>query len=646
MGMAQKATIAHADELYAARAYPRSLKFYQKAIEKDSTNSYVLRRLGDVCFRTDRMDESVKWFGKLVQQAACLPADWLALGKAFTESGQYEQASSCLVQFNKLSPPNDESLAFARQLTEVLELFRDSANFELKALNLNTEGSDMSPVLIDQQLVFCSSGLQLPVSRKSFTDNEPYLKLYQSDILTDGVLSQPKLFAPTLRSRFHDGPVCYAPKADQLFITHNSVGSSQSKRKEFINLKIQKSKRESGRWDYAVDLPFNSSRWSVAHPAATADGTMLVFVSNNPAGYGGTDLYLSRLEADGWSSPVNLGPEINTPGDELFPCLAGDSVLYFSSNGHLGLGGLDLFASTLAGNNFGPLRNLGYPINSPADDFGLALAEGGQKGYFSSNRSGGKGKDDLYFFLQKSFSVPVQFLVSDAASGDALPLCPVSVLNQQGDTVASGLTAPDGQLQLKLKSGESYRVRTRQREYQENVQDFLLASSAPSTGPVVNIKLEPLGPQTPASRPPIYLAMENGEPVQVLEVFIIHYDLAKWELRPDAYDILNPLIGYLGEHPDLEIRIESHADCRGSRELNNLLSEKRALVVQNFFVSRYILPARIKASSYGESRLLNLCSDGVTCDEDEHAVNRRSVVKLVRKGAFDGMRVKRTAFYF
>lgn len=646
LASAQRAAIGRADELFAARAYARSVKFYKKAIARDSTNSYVLRQLGEVCARTKRFDESLYWFGKLVRQADCQPADWLAYAKAMKESGQYEKATECLLHFTDMAGPTSESSSFALQLESVMNLFRDSASFDIKALPINTGETDMSPVLIDNQLVFCSSGMQLSGSRKSFTDDEPYLKLYQAEVIADGVLGQPKLFAPTLKSRFHDGPIGYAAQSGQLFVTHNSVGTRHGSRKEFVNLKIQKLTRESGRWNYPVDLPFNSGRWSVAHPASTDDGKLLIFVSNNPAGFGGTDLYLSRLEAGGWTGPVNLGPQINTPGNELFPVLSGDSILYFSSDGHGGLGGLDLFACSFSAQNFGPIRNLGYPMNSPADDFGLALAEGGRKGYFSSNRSGGKGKDDLYFFEQKLFSRPVRFLVKEAGSDEPVSLCLLTVLNQHGDTVAAGITNPDGLLQLKLRTGESYRIRSRQRDYSENWQDLILTDSADPAESSVAISLEPLAPQTKALPAPIYLAMENGDPVQVLEVFTIHYDLGQWMLRSDAYDILNPLIDYLSEYPDLEIRIESHADCRGSRELNDKLSERRARVVQNFFVSRYIRPERIKASSYGESRLLTMCSDGVTCEEDEHAVNRRSVIKIVRKGAFDGMRVKRAAFYF
>ncbi|MFV0375709.1 MAG: OmpA family protein [Mangrovibacterium sp.] len=637
---AQQAAISHGDEMYAARAYSRSLNYYEKAIAKDSTNSYVLRQLGDVCYRLSRIDESLHWFEKLLRQPDSEPGDWLAYAKALIKSGQYEQAATSLLHMTDLGEPTDESKALERQLLEVVQLFHDSANVEISPLNLNTEGTDMSPVIVDGQLVYCSSGMQLPRARKSFIDDEPYLKLYQSVIIADTIFGQPSLFAPSLKSRFHDGPISYAQQAGEVFVTHNSVGSRQRNRNEFVNLKIQKSIRESGRWGYPVDLPFNSSRWSVAHPASASNGKLLIFVSDNPQGLGGTDLYLSRFEAGRWSNPMNLGPQFNTPGNELFPVLAGDSTLYFSSDGHGGLGGLDLFASAFSGNDFGPIRNLGYPINSPGDDFGMALVEGGRKGYFSSNRSGGRGKDDLYFFVYKSFSVPVLFLVKDAGSDEPVGSCEVSVLNQKGDMVASGLTAQDGGLQLKLRTGESYQLCASKSNYLGNKQDLILSNQVVPSELAVNIGLEPDTLRTEIGEQSTSLNLKNGESVQVIETVVVHYDLGKWTLRPDAFEVLSPLVKYLADHSKLQVLIESYADSRGSDDFNLKLTENRSRIVENYLISNYIRPERIETKAYGEAQLLNGCDNKTKCTEAQHAQNRRSVIKIIGKQVANGANIK------
>ena len=643
---AQKAELRRADLFYKEQVYPKAFKFYRKAYLKDSSDVRILRRLADVSYRIGENGQSLRYAAKLISRNTIAPDDYLRYAKALKVNGNYVASAYWLKRYNALGEGNEQGEELELQLVDMMELFRDSSSYEVTPLAINTDKSEIGPTVVGNKLVFCSSGMQLHNSRKSYLDEEPYLKLYSADILPDGQTGTPKIFAPTLSSRFHDGPICYAPKGNLLYITHNQQGPSTKSRDEFVHLKIQKAKQEAGRWNYASDLPFNSRKYSVAHPAANACGDVVFFVSDRPGGYGGTDLYVSRLVNGEWTKPLNLGPEINSSGNELFPYLAADSTLYFSSNGHGGLGGLDLFKATPEDGKYQMVRNLGAPINSPGDDFGIALLEQGNKGYFSSNRNGGKGQDDIYFFEKKEFRVPVHFVVNDAESGTKIARAKIFVLDQEGDTVASGLSNSAGVLDLDLDGGKEYRVHVFGKNYFQSRQDLLVARDNNGETRSENIQLT-FNPGIEGNGThPLFMDLEDGQPIQVLGVYSIHYDLAKWNLRPDDNEVLNSILDFLAANPDVELRIESHADSRGKREMNDLLSQKRARIVNNFFVSRYINPSRIRYKGFGESRLLNICLDGVKCSEDEHAVNRRSVLKIIRKGPYLHMHVLESAFYF
>lgn len=645
--MGQTGKIAKGDSYYRSQQYARAQKYYEKAFKRDTLNSYVIRQLADIELKNKHNKEAVNWYGKLVRRSDCVPKDYLDYAKTLCTAGRYDESAFWLLRYNERAGFPEDGKAFSRELAATLSLLRDTAAYEIEPLGINTQESDMTPTIVDGKLVFCSAGRQLNgPSRKTEVDEDPYMKLFISDILPDGQLAQPKLFAPTLKSQYHDGPIAYAAKADEIFITHNSIGVNSDNRKRFVNLKIQKSKREAGRWSSAVDLPFNSTRWSVAHPATNAAGSLLIFVSDNPDGMGENDLYITSLVRGGWTNPENMGPTINTPGNEVFPYLANDSTLYFSSDGFSGLGGIDIYKSISINGVFQAPQNVGSPINSAYDDFGMALTGDGFSGYFTSNRIGGVGKDDIYSFKRISFTLPVLFQVRDSESKKYLPLADITVRTEQGDTLVNGLTDTNGLTTLELPAGKKLLAVVSHDGYTHQEFELNFAKEKAGTPQELALSLDFNPVKAEESVHPLFVDIEDGQQIQILDVYAIHYDLAKSTIRPDAYEVLNPLINYLSEHPELEVRIESHADSRGKREMNQKLSDNRARILNNYFVSHYIRPERIRYKGFGESRLLNLCIDGVNCSDDEHSVNRRSVIKIVRKGAYDGMRVKRSAFYF
>ncbi|WP_163710072.1 OmpA family protein [Mangrovibacterium lignilyticum] len=643
---AQNGKVRRADQFYQEQVYAKALPLYEKAYEKNRGNNELLRKMANTAFHADENELALRYYQRLVARKKDIPADWIAYATVLKKDGNYEESFNWLRKYSALA---NDSLGrnLEDQLIHIKQLYADSVKFSVTPLSVNTSQSELGPVIYGDSLIFSSAGLHSGARRKSYLDQKPYLKIFSAKILPDGELDEPEPFAPQVRTNFHDGPLAIAADGGKMFVTHNQKPRTiHMLSEQTVQLGIRQAVLQGGQWMPTMDFPFNSKKYSVAHPAVNASGTVLIFASNQPGGYGSTDLYISYFDKGAWSEPKNLGPEVNTKGSELFPCWLADGKLYFSSDGLEGLGGLDLFRADIVDSAVNHVENLGSPINSPADDFGMALLKDEDIGYFASNRKGGKGQDDLYYFERNNIPFPVRMIVSDDNSKEKIQLAEVVVMDSKGDTIAQSLTNIEGVVNFELLPGDGYTMAVSKRNYFNYRQDFVCKELDSKATESYEIALQ-FNPGTEGDGVhPLYMDMEDGEPIQILEVFSIHYDLSQWFIRTQNYDILNPIIDYLVENPDLEVRIESHADCRGSREFNNVLTNKRAKVVNNFFISRYIRPERIRFKGFGESRLLNICYDNVPCDEDEHAVNRRTIIKIVRKGRYYNMRLKRAAFYF
>jgi len=644
----QNSAVRRADSFYEEKVYNKAFLNYQKAWAKDSSDVAVLRKMADVAFRIGENKLALKYYARLIKSKATVSKDYLNYAKALKRDGDYKASTYWLMYYSEIGDLSGEGEQLEFQLMDIMALFRDSASMDVKPLPVNTPESDLGPFVYGDKLVFCSAGRQDVGARRSYLDDMPYLKLYEIDILGNHDFSAPAEFAPQLASRFHDGPAAIASSPNRMFVTTNQDRHTRKKvnAERFVPLKIKQAELWAGEWVYVADFPYTNKEYSIAHPAVNTDGTVLIFASNMPGGYGKTDLYRSRFENGRWTIPVNLGPGINTAEDELFPYLAADGGLYFSSNGHGGLGGLDIFRGSMnEEEQFGGIRNLGYPINSAGDDFGFTLYRDETSGFFSSNRKGGKGRDDLYSFHKVDLAQPVRLLVNDEGSSRPLGDANLVVVDMAGDTVAAAVTGDNGVAMAELVPEKAYSIRVNRQHYFESRIEFVPGKVGDETQEVaVEMYYNP-GMQGDDDRP-LYMDLEDGNPIQVMEVFSIHYDLAHWDIREQEFEQMQEILDYVDANPGSEIRIESHADSRGSREYNNVLSNKRALVANNYFVSHYIRPERIRYQGFGESRLLNICFDGTVCRENEHALNRRTVIKVVRKGAYYNMQIRRSGFYF
>ncbi len=660
-GHSQKMAVRLGDSNFRDYNYVLAIEYYEYAISHDSTNVHVIRRLAESNNNMGKTDQAEKWLRILVRRGLAESTDLYAFAQALKSNGKYDEAQKYMQEYADQRPDDGRIMMELSMLEYIQFLLRDSVKYSIRNVSTNTAGSDMGPAYYHDKLIFSSTSLGTGSQRKYSWNQLPYLDLYEADIAANGDLQNPKPFAPKLKTNLHDGPLVYDEKHDRIFFTrNNSVKGKMQKSKEgVVNLKTFFAKNGPDGWESDGALRFNSEDYSVGHPAIDSTGNVLYFASDMPGGYGGSDIYFSVYKDGQWSTPFNLGPKVNTEGNELFPFISHDGVLYFASNGHGGMGGLDIFFSVPENGVFNTIENMGSPINSSKDDFALCLDKSGLQGYFTSNRNSGKGDDDIYYMKIARIPVIIRGTILDRLSEEPIENAIVALVNSAGDTISSTLSRSNGAFEFEANKGENYVVAARKALHTRNEQAISTINVRPNQEIVKTIYLEdivqeeepaiaeqPAAPAEDQNYPePLKIEEENGEQIQVLELEYINYDLDKWNIRADAAEIFDRLAGLMLEYPDLEIRLESHTDSRGGDDYNLLLSKRRARSAFEYLVSKGIEPTRIQYEGYGETRLLNKCANGVECTEAEHEVNRRTIVRVIRKGEFK-RRGQRGIFYF
>src|SRR6218665_23168 len=462
------AKLKRANQYYENYDYKKAIQLYTKAVKK-SDNAEALEKLANSYRLTKNYQQAEVYYARLMKQPSVSPISHFYYGMVLKNNGKIDEAKEEFKRYINSAPNDKVAELQVRSTDEIKVWINKTKQFEVAPVpGINSVHSDFSPVFYKKQLVFLSERTKDMVNNNKYSWNkEPYLNVYSSVIktATDGkaVLSKKvKGFSWTINTNYHDGPVCFNSEQNTMYLTRVNYVANK-KDKSFINrpgIYIATLKGKS--WSKAIPFQYNNASYSVAHPSLSADGQWLYFASDMPGGQGGMDLYVCKKNGDGWEQPVNLGSVVNTPGDEVFPVIRRDGVLYFSSDGHPGFGGLDIFIATKTGDTFSEVKNPGLPLNSFTDDFGMAFSEDLNKGYFSSDRPGGVGNDDIYSFLalNKFLVVSGKVLLSkdvnDPAKNAALVL-----LDENGNVLKSSRTDntgffkfdnldPDGKYMVKL----------------------------------------------------------------------------------------------------------------------------------------------------------------------------------------------------
>ena len=398
--------IRKADRKYDRYFYFKALKHYTKAIKKDPTNAKVNLRIAD-CYRhlNDPRNAEV-WYREALEYPVNNEdgQNTLYMIRALMSNSNYAEAATWARRYLQRHP-DDELASDLLKGSENYTLFlKDSTRYKIVNLDINTPESDFGPTIQDTSVIFSSAKDQ---ERLSFGWNGRYfLQLYIGAIAENSVqLENVKHLDGLVNTKYHEAIVTFTPGEDVMYFTRNNFhkGRRGSDAAGATLLKIYKVEKNGSKWKKPEGVHFNSDDYSVGHPSLTSDGQVMYFTSDMPGGYGGTDIYKVEWQGEDWGEPINLGEIVNTPADEMFPWISKDEILYFASKGHPGLGGLDVFMTKIENGSFAEPANFGAPINSSRDDFQLVFTDNQEGGYFSSNRLGGKGDDDIYSFYKRRY---------------------------------------------------------------------------------------------------------------------------------------------------------------------------------------------------------------------------------------------------
>lgn len=630
--------LKEADDQYNLYNYSEAVKLYLKAYKKKPT-LYTAEHIAG-CYTAMRdYIKSEAWYGTIIDMEDRKPIDVYKYAVALQNNSKYAAAKVQYTKYYTISPETDKpKLKF--YITSC-----DSAVKWMKAPNpvditneqkLNTRKSDWGAVTNGDLLVFASDR-QNKTAEESAKKTRPflkfdgskvpdpdiygwtgnnYLRLYQYDKVNKA--DTITLFPFSAGTEYHVGPVSFTKDGSEMYFNLTRVPKDWAAGKgniKTINIEIYSSKKNvsSGKWDKPVPFKYNSvEKYSVGDPFISGDGQTLYFVSNMPGGSGGTDIYkCTKNDAGDWSDPVNV-KALNTPGNERTPVIDSASNIYFSSDWGIGMGGLDIFKAVHTADSFGPRQNLGYPVNSPLDDFAY-LPVGITTGYFSSNRVGGVGSDDIYSYLLKP--IDVYRLTGVVFEKGTILVIPNSVvrLNAPNNREVIARTDNSGRYNFVLQGKTDYKIKAEQTGY---LADNQTASTVGLAGSQT-IKKD--------------LFLDKITLNKAIKIENIYYDYDKSNIRPDAAIELDKLVTILKDNPTIYIELGSHTDSRGNDDYNMALSQRRANSAVAYIIKvGGIDPARIVARGYGETRLLNRCENGVKCSEAEHQLNRRTEFKITQ----------------
>ena len=382
-----------ADHLYQSEYYQEAIDLYQRALTKHPEDVRLKLQIAECYRKLNDPEQAAQWYSQVIyNELVVTPEHQFHYAQALMSTGRVRQAEMWYAQYYQNDTTNEQARHKLRSISQRATFYRDSLLYTVQPLRINSLATDFAPAWYQKGLVFISArDTKLPIKQVFRWNETPYLEMFFTKLDSSGNAIRPKLFGTGLNSAYHEGPAVFYDSSTRAIFTRNI---NQKKRKKATRtLGLFTAHQNGTGWSQPTPLPVNNSDYSVGHPAVSEDGKTLYFASDMPGGLGGTDLYVSRQENGAWTEPENLGRPINTEGNEMFPFLYQGQTLYFSSDGHRGLGGLDLYKFEMGG---GMVDNIGYPVNSPYDDFSLVLNEEGKQGFFASNRGGQAGNDDLY----------------------------------------------------------------------------------------------------------------------------------------------------------------------------------------------------------------------------------------------------------
>ncbi len=611
---AQSSLLKKADKYYNRLQYVKAAKTYEKIVSNDKADDYVYKKLADTYFNIFDSKNAEKYYAKVADKTDD-PEVFYRYSQMLKANGKYEESIPWMEKFAKMKPADHRAIKFRenpKYLPKILERGKDK--FVVNEMpDINTEYADFDAKPFGSKLYFVSAR----DAKKTYSwDEQPFLDIYQADYI-DGIVSNIEKVPGNVNTKYHEGSFAFAPNGKVVYFTRNNylegeykTDSTKVNRLKMFSAKVNK----DGSWTNIKELPFNSDNYSVADPAVSPDGKKLYFSSDMPGTLGQSDIYYVDIKRNNkFGEPVNLGANINTEGRENFPFISKKGDLYFSSDGQLGLGGLDVFVCRNVDGKFARPRNLGVPLNSGKDDFGFYINDDTKNGFTSSNRNAQRLGDDNIFVVQNVkpiCDVLISTDVVDAKTQKPLANASVTLTDKEGNPIKTKLTDENGHVDFLIECGKDVIAEGRAEEYENNKADIAATDDEQVD---VKIALNPIE--------------KIITPVEIV-LNPIYFDFDKWNIRRDAAFELDKVVEAMKKYPELKINIVSHTDKRGSATYNQKLSEKRAKSTMEYIVSKGIDAARLTAEGKGESQPAVDCG---RCTKEQHQLNRRSEFLIVKE---------------
>jgi len=586
----QKKELEKASDAYQYEQYGEAIDYYKVAYSKCKNNATKAEIVYKVAICYSKMNEpksAEAWFRKAIMVKYPDPLSVLYYADAKKKNGKFEAAIKEYKKYQKLVPGDKRGEIGVKSCEMAANWIAKPTRYKVENVPLmNSPEDDFCPffgkkdfrvVLFSSNRTGSEGGAVNKATGKGFTD------LYMTTRDRKGKWSNPKSIGEPVNTDDDEGASSLNLKGSSLYFTRCKV-----EKKRIMGCQIYYAARRGATFGEPVMVPIKGSRdsMSVGHPAVTGNDLTLYFAGNLPGGYGGMDIWMIKRvkKTKPWGDPINLGSEINTPGNEVFPYIRANGELYFASDYHEGMGGLDIFkAKKDDKSKKWSIENMKSPVNSSADDFGIVFEGNKEKGYFTSTRKGGKGGDDVYEFILPALQFTMSGIVYDELTKQPVVGAKVILLGSDGKNVTNKemLSEADGSYKFKLKANTDYQISTEKEKY-------LKGKTSESTKGIEEDKdFKRDIPMAPIIKP---IKMDN-----------VFYVYAKTDLKPESFVELDKLIDVLKDNPSITIELSAHTDFRGTTEMNDKLSQGRAETVVKYLISKNIESERLTAKGYGET---------------------------------------------
>jgi len=620
-GYSQQSKINTADKKYDSYAYIDAIKTYERVAEKGYKSEDMFKKLGNSYYFNSEFEGAAKWYTQLFDMNTSLePEYYYRYAQSLKSTGQTDKANKILQEFNTRYKNDSRGKLYKDDVNYLDQIKANSGRYKIEDAGINSKYSDYSSFVYDNKIYFASARDTGNFSqRKHKWTGEYFTNLYFADLdPASHAASKVNKFKTSINTKFHESSPAFTKDGKTVYFTRNNYANGKKGKDEhkITLIKIYKATLENGKWTNITELPFDSDNYSTAHPALSPDEKTLYFASDMPGTLGQSDIYKVSITNSGYGTPQNLGPTINTEGKETFPYVTSENEIYFASDGHPGLGGLDVFVGQIEDNGtVSGIQNLGSDINSPKDDFAYIIDPASRMGYFSSNKDGGQGSDDIYKFLETRKLKCVQELegiITDSQTNEILPGTKVTLYDSQGVAKSSTISDANGAYTFAVECGKTYNVRAEK-------QDYATKEVSVTIGKITGKTSLPI-----ALDKSICTVTIGDDLGKCFGIKMIYFDLDKSNIRTEAALDLEKILDVLNSHPTMTLDIRSHTDSRASKAYNDALSSRRAKSTIDWLVKNGVAKNRLTGKGYGETQLVNKCSDGVPCTEEEHQMNRRS----------------------